>query len=178
MSEQSEIKICPKCKAEYYAHVETCKECKVALVFPSEGADREPAGFSVPADWPAGDIACVVEGQHARIKELSMALDSRGVPHKIARIDCEDDKASAKCKPVDRFGLVVPRSLAEAAVKAMEAHWQAEHPELKLVNERMETGLCPACGTKLNGTPDECPDCGLNLAGPEGQAKPGGGSCC
>lgn len=37
MENTTDTKICPQCNAEYYAHIEMCKDCEIALVNPMTG---------------------------------------------------------------------------------------------------------------------------------------------
>lgn len=40
--ENTEVKICPQCSAEYYAHIEICKDCEIELISPASESQSSP----------------------------------------------------------------------------------------------------------------------------------------
>lgn len=160
----TDTKICPQCDAEFYAHINECNGCNVALVSPDALASNGAA--AMPEAPAGGDVSTedlrlvsIEQGDIAKIDELHRALSARGVPSEVINASA----AAGSCGGA--FLLQVPEYIKETAVAAIDAHWQTLHPELKDAMDREESGECPACGFKLDLTPDSCPDCGLSLGG-------------
>lgn len=172
-----EFKICPGCGAEFYAHIESCHQCEVKLVFPGEEAEavaEEPAG--VGEIDPNEKIVVVEQGPIQRVSDIAVVFEESGIPYKVAEVDdsCSDDGCStSSCGPAT-YVLFVPASREDVARNTVEAYWQSEHPEIGIVRERESKGQCPGCGFTLSSLAPECPECGLNLSGGGGG---GGGHC-
>ncbi|MBI5561479.1 MAG: hypothetical protein HY894_01300 [Deltaproteobacteria bacterium] len=161
-----DVKVCPRCEAEYYAHVSECASCGVPLVAPHEAAARE----ALPE--AEGELVCVMEGPLDKVTELSGRLKKSGFETEALKI-----AGAGGCSPDSGFGVFVAKNQAAAAVGKMEEFWHGLHPEMKAAQERMNAGLCPACGAALNPANPECPDCGLFLGDPSCGNVPGCGSC-
>jgi hypothetical protein len=159
-----DVKICPECGAEYFAHVQECNECGVGLVHPEERAKMEEARGEEPVHEGAEDpLVCVEEGSLSRVTEVAGALESVGIVNEIVK----EEGPEGGCSKGERFSLLVPRNLAKGAVKAIEDYWHRLHPEIKEAKEMLGKGLCPCCGSNVEGMP-VCPECGLELEGPGG----------
>lgn len=180
-----DVKICPECKAEYYAYIESCAECEVELVQPptySGGpAQTSAQSTETPEGDGLGDIpkACIAEGAMEKLLEIVQVCEARGIPYEVAPHDAGDDCSSESCGPSScgttaTYGLFVPKELAAGIMRAMEEQATSD-PETREARERMEQGLCPACGATNMREDLECSDCGLNLMGP---AEGGGGGGC
>ncbi len=167
------IKICPQCSAEYFAHAETCSSCEVELVLPGEGQasgghasdhSHEDSGI----EWPEGPIEVLMEAPLEILEDMGNVLNDNRMPYEIYQKsgdeEAENDK-SCKAKAPE-YAIVVPKANMKESIKITEDHWYKLHPEQVESDERTGLGQCPACAAELTGTPDECPDCGLNLAGP------------
>lgn len=163
-----EIKVCPRCDAEYYAHVEVCAKCEVALVAPAEAAKAKAA---LP-DAAGGELVCVMEGKLDRVTELARGLVKDGFDARPLRIP-----GSGGCSTDEGFGIFVDRSQAAVAVRRIEELWHSLYPEMRAAQERMDAGLCPACGARLSTDNPACPDCGLFLGDPSCFNDPSCGSC-
>lgn len=167
---EEDVKVCPECDAEYYAHIDECRGCGVPLVFPGEAAEQKVRAVD---DSP---LVCIEEGTPERLNELSGALLAAGIEGQILRAD-----AGGGCGG-GGVGLYVPQSIAREAVNAIDDYWLKKHPELKEMEERMSQGICPACGAQLAmtttaGSIRECPDCGLNFEPGHGGDDCGPSSC-
>lgn len=160
-----DVKICPECGAEYFAHVDECRGCGVLLVFPGQETKKT---YTSQDDSP---LVCIEEGTPDRLQELAGALRAVGIEPQVLRAG-----AGSSCSG-GGVGLFVPQVVAKEAVKALDEYWLKKHPELKEMEERLNAGQCPACGATIavstSGFVSECPDCGLNLGGPPGS----GGDC-
>ncbi len=154
------VKICPVCGAEFFPHVEVCNSCNATLAFPEELGRPEKKYIEVPeSESDEGPFVMIEEGGFSRLKELSEVLERAGINPKIVRMDCEKEACSGG------FGLLVSENVADVAHEVLEDHWLTLHPELKEARALMDEGRCPACGCTLDGAPETCPDCGLNLQG-------------
>jgi hypothetical protein len=161
MDEQ--VKICPECKAEYYAHITKCRSCDVALVSPETAhADKMPA--------PQGELVCIEQGAYERILEFATLLESSGIGAKALNI-----RPGNSCSSEGGFGLFVQQSLAPASVKIIEDFCERVYPGMREAQERLAAGLCPACGADIKNAVSECPDCGLSLSNECGDTGCGNG---
>ncbi|MBI5644005.1 MAG: hypothetical protein HY954_11095 [Deltaproteobacteria bacterium] len=147
-----DIKVCPECNAEYYAHVRMCRSCDVDLVTPEERQRLK----AVPK--AEGALVCIEEGDYDKITHLASALEREGLETHVLKAQ------KGGCGGGD-FGLFVAQSIARMAAGKIDEIWNKMHPELKEAEARLEAGLCPACGAKMPDRFGECPDCGLNLGG-------------
>ncbi|MEK7773247.1 MAG: hypothetical protein AAB307_02780, partial [Deltaproteobacteria bacterium] len=157
-----DIKICPECGAEYFPHITVCAGCEVPLIRPGEEAKRELPELQ-------GSSVCIEEGDIHRVNDLARGLKSAGIEYEIMKMG-----TGKACSSSGGFGIFVDSALARAAVQAIDEFLHSTYPELKDAQDRMDAGLCPACGADLRGsTSGECPDCGLNL----GDGSPGEDTC-
>lgn len=161
--QDQDVKLCPECGAEYFAHVDECADCEKKLLTPAELAEHEslkqgrpetPSGFD-----PDGPLVCIDAGPYARVAELASALEAAGIERSVSKTD---QPAGAGCSKEDLFLLLVPRELEESAQKALEQYWHKLHPEIKKARERLDQGLCPCCSTPV-GDRSICPECGLEM---------------
>ncbi len=160
MDEQ--VKICPNCSAEYYAHITECRACEVALVTPEEFSRAKAPRKA------EGALVCIEEGDYDRITGLARALGSLGIEAQVLM------PPGGGCG--GGFGIFVQQSIAREAARKVEELWHRLYPEIKDAEARLDSGLCPACGSKFSPSDAECPDCGLFLGG--GGDCSGGHSGC
>ena len=178
------IKICPECSAEYFAHAETCSSCEVALVLPGQAPaaahahdhDHEDSGI----EWPEGPIEVLMEAPLEILKDMGNALNENRMPYEIyekPHIEgVEDDKNAKSCQAgQSEYAIAVPKANMAESIKITEEHWYKLHPEQIESDKRAKQGQCPACAADLRGNTKECPDCGLNLAAPTSNHDDG---CC
>jgi rRNA maturation protein Nop10 len=167
-----DVKLCPECNAEYYAYIENCAECDVALVRPGEVAPEVSMPDLDEADLTGAPTVCIAEGEIAKMHQIAEACEAVGIPYEIAKHEETDECASKGCGP-ERYGVFVTEQVADGARRALDAYMKQDS-ETSEARERMSKGLCPACGALTMSESEECPDCGLNLAGPA-EGGPGGG---
>lgn len=162
-----DVKICPECGAEYFAHVEECKDCGVRLLHPEEKA-RLDEKASEPVCSVAGEsdgsTVCIEQGLLAHLKELQGALEAEGIECEIVK----SQETTPSCTKGETFSLLVPKDASGEALKAIEEYWHRLHPEVKQAEQMISEGLCPCCGSDVKGMP-VCPECGLALEGPSGE---------
>jgi len=182
--ETQNTKICPRCNAEYYAHIEMCADCEIPLVDPMtgergdtiivDGKELTPPPSSIagidPLTAPAGvttvggveglnddeefEVKYVDSGPTSRLKELTNVLKAAGIDSAI--IPPPPNMCSSNKV------LVVRAEEIDTAMKVVQQHWKTVHPELAAAMSDAEEGLCPACGAMV-GDAKECFDCGLTL---------------
>ncbi|MBE9504912.1 MAG: hypothetical protein IME96_12130 [Proteobacteria bacterium] len=154
-----DVKLCPQCGAEYFAHITECAECKVPLQRPEE-LERARAEF---VSEVGEDAAPLMEGKMAELKELRRLLEKEGIKTYINH--------ASGCKPGGCNStslLFVAKSNAEAAVSFLQKHFAHNNPEPSGHEEDISEDQCPACGFHAGVDAMECPDCGLVLAFNEG----------
>ncbi len=149
-----QVKLCPECAAEYFAHITECGNCEVPLVSPEELKKK-------PAHKAQGELIPIMQGELQKMKEIAYGLKSR-------EIECQVLNAGgvgSSCSPGGGYAVFVHMAIAREAVKAADEVYRKLHPELDDMDERYRQGQCPACGADARNAPGVCPDCGLNLGG-------------
>jgi len=160
---EEQTKLCPNCSAEYYAHIEECSTCEVALVTAEELSRRKAPRSG------EGPLVCIEEGDYDKVTGLAHALDGLGFETQVLKAP------GGGCS--GGFGIFVAQSIAREAAGNIEALWHKLYPEIKEAEARMDSGLCPACGSKFSHSDVECPDCGLYLGGDGSHGGCGPSSC-
>lgn len=154
----AQVKLCPECGAEYYAHITECGNCEVALVFPEE---IEKGTAPTPKAKAEGDLVPIMQGELQKMKEIAYGL-------KAMKIECQILNAGgvgSSCSSGGGYAIFVHQTIARDAAKAADEVYRNLHPELDELDERYRQGQCPACGADARNAPGICPDCGLNLGG-------------
>jgi len=168
----TDIKICPRCDAEFFSHISECNGCDVPLINPGERPATSAGVPEAPAAREDNLLVTIEQGDVAKIAELHNALTTREIPSEIINATA----VAGSCG--GGFILQVPGYLKETAIAAINEHWHELHPELQDGVEREASGECPACGFSIETTAPECPDCGLNLGGgPDDDCSEPSGSC-
>lgn len=166
---EERFKICPECGAEYFPHISECGGCAVKLIYPEEKDAWKK-------DLPKGEgtLVCIEEGTIERVTEFARALRAEGISSEVLKA-----VAGKSCSTGGDYGLFVEQNVARHAAQAIDEYIDRLYPELRQAEERMESGLCPACGSPVKQTDQECPDCGLYLGGGYGGGADscGGGTC-
>ncbi len=151
------IKICPDCSAEYFAHIDKCAHCDTALMMPEEVTIvQEERKQCMKKDLEGRVI--VKEGDKKWIDELYDVLIDANVPCNISA-----DAGCNKGCSADTRSLMVSKQDVEKAVGFIEEHYARTHPEIQASNEMASQGKCPACGSTVGSDAVECTDCGLTL---------------
>jgi hypothetical protein len=163
MDEQ--VKVCPECGAEFFAHVIECNRCEAELVSPEEARGGAPKKKHAAPD---DGLACVEDGTYERANEVAWMLRSSGFDVKVLRTP-----GGSSCK--GSFGVFIDRGAATEAARKIQEAWKRSHPELAASEELIREGKCPACGALLMGSSEECPDCGLFLGVRDGSCDDHGG---
>lgn len=165
-----QIKICPDCSSEFYAHIETCADCGAVLLWPEE-LKRVHEKRQRTMEETFEDPVAVREGDPKWMKELCDVLIDAGVPCVV-----HADKDCGRGCSGHGYRLVVSAKNAERAVEIIEDHCALVHPELRESRDLMSQGKCPACASPVSADARECADCGLILV-IEHQDNGAGDSC-
>jgi len=145
-----DVKVCPGCGAEYFAHITDCADCKVPLKSPEEMNRHETA--------TGGDFLPVREGGVPWLKELREELKKNGL---VSHIDLKPDCSPASCN-VSGVLLVCENDI-ERAKELLEEYFLQSHPEMANHLDVDHESQCPACGHHAGPDDRECADCGLAL---------------
>ncbi len=163
------IRLCPECGEEFRPEIERCSDCGAALG-PAIAEDAQPAPA---AATPRAEVAYEMlvrdlakDAAQAACDRLAAAgvrfrLGAHG--YSLVLSVARDDAATAR-RILEEAGLATFGGEAAPAVSE-------------------DGGSCPACGTDVAAGVEECPTCGLALAGemPErcpdcgGDLSPAGG---
>lgn len=151
------IKLCPKCGSEYYAHVSECADCGIPLKMLEEFEKKRDNKPDVTAHLHDEWVAIREEGKEG-IRELSDLLSRNGISSKIALAPgCSTGKRGC------RYLLLVAKRDVHDAHDCIEEFHTQKYPEIKTSQEWELQGKCPACGYSVSPDTKECPDCCLLL---------------
>lgn len=149
----TQVKVCPGCGVEYYAHVTDCADCGVPLMYPGEIQAKITAAYRGD-EWL--EIRHDAKGW---VQELSDMLSDQGVPSRVELVEgCRPGQCGAQ------YRLLVPEDAAEDAAHMINEYFVRMHPEAGQSDKWASEGKCPACGHLVDADMKECPDCGLSLS--------------
>lgn len=148
---------CPVCQCEFREGFTRCNTCEADLVecLSEEALLSEEA---IRKSLEGKELIVVTRGVLDAILETRDLLSSKRVPSLVV----EDEEAKPQPGHPKRMALVVGKDSLEAAAKALgeNFHLMVEREGLTLQgNSRYD--VCPACGTSIPETAEECPECGL-----------------
>ena len=150
-------KICPVCETEYLPHIQKCADCGADLLLPEEYKNAQEEKKLI-AKKTIENTAVVREGDLAWISELRAVLIDAGIPCTInSDAGCKKGCCGDKCQ------LKVSADDLGRAQESIEEYFMELEPELRVSNELIREGKCPACGSFVGTEDQECPDCGLPL---------------
>lgn len=160
-------KICPECRVEYRVTAETCSDCNVTLVFPSELSDE--AVVELP---PASQMVPIRIAGLMWSRAFSDALSEAGIPHRIDEPPGSGERAEKlrKRSHDEAVAIYVREADVTRANEVDAAFVRTQIPDIPHPDEQSaDTGddsACPACGDPLRDDASECPGCGLFLGEP------------
>lgn len=153
-----QVKVCPSCGTEYFAHVAECADCHVPLKLPEEAArdmEEEPS----VSNGVGADAVPIREGILSWLKELRVVLEGKGIPSGI-------NTSNEGCSPGGcgtTAILFVSKEHVEVANTLLEQYYIDTHHEMDEGMGPHGEDICPACGSHTGTDAKECPDCGLAL---------------
>ncbi len=151
------VKICPKCESEYYAHISLCADRGILLIMPEEVEKERKKKPDIPASHHDELVTIREEGRES-VRELSDLLLRKGLFSKIVLAPgCSTGKCGC------RYLLLTTKGNALAAHNCIEEFHTQKYPEIKASQDWESQGRCPACGYSIRADTKECPDCGLLL---------------
>lgn len=150
------VKICPDCGTEYFAHIQNCADCGAVLLLPEENRKLQEERKRCREEILDSPVV-VREGDLDWLKELYNVLIDASIPCVIHIDRCKKGCSS------HAHQLLVSESDAGRATELVEEHLMRLHPEMQASKDMSDEGRCPACGSPVNPDSVECPDCGLRL---------------
>lgn len=152
-----QIKICPECREEYYAHISECHDCEVPLRWPEE-VEKNSIEIENHTEEIVETGAVIKEDRQEWIMELKDMLLEKNVPSLMrACSGCSPGKCNSS------YQLLVKKDDIDRANALIAEYFLHIHPEIKESVEWQKEGRCPACGHQVGSDSKECTDCGLLL---------------
>jgi hypothetical protein len=155
---------CPTCRTEYRPGIAQCAHCQAALVekLEADDADRAEALRDAVAK---GEAAAVARSNYAEACQVLELLHQGGVDAMVNG----DPASCGKGGNCSHFFVHVLKDDVALAHQVLRADFKqllaesevAVDPDAAVDLDAEGPHACPACGTKFEGTPQECPDCGL-----------------
>ena len=171
------VRVCPECGEEYRPDIVVCADCGAELIdrWEDDGGRVVNADGTLAADAPAeaGEPAssgiALFSGTPSALRPLADTLVVRGVPFQLV----PEHRVEYRRTEGALLHLVVPEAEAARALDAL-ADYRGRGTELGLTEmvkiwQGPDDGdvPCPACNAHVPPDADSCPDCGLELGGPE-----------
>jgi len=149
---EDDVKVCPGCGSEFFAHIESCSKCDLPLIRPGE----KSRVMDEAADSEAA-LVLLERGSATDMKWLDGRLNKAGFRSQVLNL------SGGGCCSSDGFGLFVEEPFAINAMRELERISLNASPELAEMNEQISAGKCPACGANISFSLHNCPDCGLSI---------------
>jgi RNA polymerase subunit RPABC4/transcription elongation factor Spt4 len=170
------VRVCPECGEEYRPDIAVCADCGAELIdrWEDDGgrvvnADGTPAADKAEApDEPGVPMRALFAGPPAALRPLADTLVDGGLPFELI----PEDRVEYRRTEGARLFLAVPATDAERALDLL-ADYRGRGTELGLTELAQTWGghdddpPCPACNAQVPPDADTCPECGLELGGPE-----------
>ena len=160
------MSFCPECHSEYREGVARCAHCEVELVAALPETDVEKSGRLREAS-DKGEAAHLARASYTDACQMVELLQSRGVDAMVV----SDPASCGKGGSCSHFLVaVLPEDVQAAAgvlrdefrkLVAADEECQGADPDAAVDFDAEGAHTCPACGFSFEGTPDECPECGL-----------------
>lgn len=159
---------CPACRTEYRAGIATCAHCQQELV-PEIPESDEGKGDRLRQAVKDGTAAAILRANYSDACQMTEFLQSKGVDAAVTGDPATCGKGG-HCSHY--FVAVLPEDLATAGQvlkeeqkRLVESDEECQGANLDAVVDFDAEGQrkCPACGAAFEGSPEECPDCGLYI---------------
>ncbi len=148
-----DVKICPGCGSEFFAHIERCGRCDLPLIRPGE--DQPMAS---PADDNEATLVLLESGSPEDMKWFCGKLKKMGFRPQVLNLS-----GGGGCCSSEGYGLFVEEPFAIDAMRKLEEIRLKASPELEEMSDQISAGKCPACGANISFSLHTCPDCGLSI---------------
>lgn len=159
-----DIRVCPDCGSEFQPHILECIDCGAATrpatdlplqPEPAPPPERSSSPPAIPSLVPGMEAHPLRQAPLEWARDLSQYLIDHGVSCRVE--PCRSEGCTSQ------FTVTVAPGDMERARELDHRFLLQEVPDAAYVN--LETEGCPACGTPLGQGQDECPECGLVVAG-------------
>lgn len=148
-----DVKICPGCGSEFFAHIESCSRCDLPLIHPGEERPQ-----TAVAQSDEGSLVLLDSGSPDDMKWLSGRLKKAGFHPQVLNLS-----GGGGCCSSEGYGLFVEEPFALEAFKKVKEIRLNASPELEVMAEQISAGKCPACGADTGFALNKCPGCGLQI---------------
>jgi len=162
---------CPTCRTEYRDGIATCVHCSQPLV-PQLAESDEGKGDRLREAVKEGKAAPIFRSNYSESCQMVEFLQSQGMDSMVTG----DPKTCGKGGHCSHYFVAVLEEDVPAAAELMKADQRrlvesddaCKGANLDAMVDLDAEGQknCPACGTAFEGTPEECPDCGLFIGTP------------
>ena len=159
---------CPTCRTEYRPDVHRCVHCEQALVAELPDAD-EAKSERLREAVNQEKAALLARASYSECCQMVEMLHSNGVDAMLTG----DPASCGKTGNCSVFFVAVLPEDFQAAAQVMKAEWkklvdsdqdfQRANPDAAVDFDSEGQKVCPASGCSFEGTPQECPECGLFL---------------
>lgn len=159
---------CPLCRSEYRDDVERCAHCEQPLV-PALPEDDEGKADRLRQAVKDGKATPIVRMSYVDCCQIVEFLQSQGIDSMVTG----DPKSCGKGGHCSHYFVsvleedlaVAAKALQDEQKRLVEADEESRGADLDAVVDFDAEGQkkCPACGAAFEGSPEECPDCGLFL---------------
>jgi uncharacterized protein with PIN domain len=172
-------RVCLECGEEFRPEIARCSDCGGALsdVYEDESGPlvSPPASLAAePAPPPDADLAdfrpIFVGGQAVLLVPLAERLKAEQVDFRLAEEMADPERGTASfsllVREADRarallaLAPLLGEETGEGRLHAVESHFAQSGRYVR----------CPACDTEIAASANECPECGLVVAGGGGEA--------
>ncbi|MGC4114850.1 MAG: hypothetical protein QM765_09615 [Myxococcales bacterium] len=157
---------CPVCRTEYRDGIAKCAHCEQALV-PALPEQDEGKGERLRSAVKDGTAAAILRMSYTDACQMIEFLQAQGMDAMITG----DPKSCGKGGQCSHFFVAVLPEDVELAAQVLKAEQkrlvesdeecQGANLDAMVDFDAEGQKKCPACGASFEGTPEECPDCGL-----------------
>ena len=162
---------CPQCRAEFREGFFKCPNCECDLV--GALAEEEDKSEKLRQLAASGGAVRIARASYREAAQMVETIQHHGVDAMLTG-DCEAAGGGCKrgCGGPQAYVTVLPEDAEEAVsiLKSVHRGLVADMEDGSLDALDAEVDLdaegekkCPACGASFEGSPEECPDCGLYL---------------
>jgi RNA polymerase subunit RPABC4/transcription elongation factor Spt4 len=169
------VRVCRECGEEYRPDIAVCADCGAELTDRWEdergrvvGADGTVAADEGAEPAEGVPMQALFAGPPGALRPLADALVAGGLPFELV----PEDRVEYRRTEGARLFLVVPETEAKRALEAL-ADYRGRGTELGFT-ELVQIWVghdadppCPACNAHVPPDAASCPDCGLELGGPD-----------
>ncbi len=159
---------CPSCRSEYRPEIKECVHCEKELVEALPESDAAK-GDRLRQAAAQGEAATIMRATYPEACQVVEQLHTAGIDAMVTG----DPDSCAKGGQCSHFFVALLKEDVPPAIELLRSEWRKlldvqegavlADPDAALDFDAEGEKACPACGTKFEGKPEECPECGLFL---------------